>query len=189
MEYRPVQLGDVPAVLRLYRQMLEEYAGDTHVFHYPRWDETTPLELGAMLVETLTGPHQTQWIGHVALMGHQVKGMAFGSLYQRRVGYPKHVGHCDLLYVDPKFRGGRGSKAIGVRLLRLLWTEAHKRVPEGLVIEGSYVPGSHGEKMWTKIGGRPYAVAFALTDAEGNARTDDLFRGHGAPVARMRRAG
>lgn len=190
MRYRAPTITDLPEIRRLYRAMLEEGTADPKLLHYPQWDETTPEEMYDFLFDQLLNPSD-QWVGLVAVIGDsrvqsdgsvvggKPKGMVFGSIYRRPIGKPKLVGHCDLLYVDPAFRAGKGERAVGMQLIRHLAVEAERRAP-GCVLEGSYVPGTHGERLWPRLGLKPYVVWCAYVDDEGQPRRGDLFRTHGA---------
>jgi hypothetical protein len=199
MRYRALELADLPDVLRLYRLMLDEgMAQMKGRVRYPHPDpETTPGEMQAYLFQKLT-TGDPYWIARVAVIGGAIgpegvrggrpKGMAMGTLYPRPIGQPRWVGHCDLLFVDPKFRGGRGEKAIAVRLLSLLAEEARARIP-GCVLEGSYVPGTHGERLWPRLGLVPYLVMCAFVDEKGQPREpQELFAHRVKPGATVKEA-
>lgn len=189
MRYRPPTIADLPEIKRLYRAMLEEGTADPTLLHYPQWDDTTPDEMYNFLFDEMLTPSNL-WVGIVAVIGNSTvhegrviggkpKGMIFGTLYERRIGKPKHVGHCDLLYVDPAFRAGKGERAVGMQLIRHMAAEAERRQP-GCVLEGSYVPGTHGERLWPRLGLKPYVVWCAYVDRDGHPRpAHDLFGRHG----------
>lgn len=185
MRYRFLQLYDLIEVGRLYRLMLEEQQGKP-IIHYPQWDETTPQEMQAYLFRQVT-ENPVHFIAIVAVLGGVVreangavhggkaKGVVLGTIYPRPIGKPKHVGYCELLFVDPEFRGGRGEAAIAVQLIERLTATALERYPD-LVLEGAYVPGSHGERLWTRLGMRPYVTYCAYVDDDGNPKPADFFK-------------
>ena len=76
------------------------------------------------------------------------------------------IAHCNLLYVEPKSRAGRGQKAVGLRLLQHLLARCMERFPDA-VLEGSYVPGTHGARLWPRLGLRDYVTYCAYADEAG----------------------
>lgn len=169
--YRLADLEDVPRMLVLYRAMLHEHAARPCI-HYPRWDATTADEMGAHIASQLRNP---LWLGMVAVSeshegrGGTVEAMILATIYQRPIGQPKHVGHVDLLYVHPAYRQARGRATVAVRLMQALGVEATRRVPD-LVIEGSYVPGTPGARLWPRLGLTPYVVMCAYIHPDGTPR-------------------
>ena len=190
MRYRPLQIADLPMIGRLYHQMLVEshYASDVH---YPRWDATTPTQMIAYLYYELTKPpipycphcrgalegNEGGFMSCVAVLGNRPKGMAFGDVYARRIGTPRMVGHCSLLYVEPKSRAGKGSKAVGANLIKHLVAGAVAKYPD-MVLEGSYVPGTHGSRLWPRLGLRDYVTYCAYVDKDGNPKPAAQLFGH-----------
>jgi hypothetical protein len=171
-----MQVADLPMIGRLYHQMLvEEYR--TSTVHYPHRNATTPAQMVAYLYHQITAPPEPQchhcggglgkreggFMSCVALLGNRPKGMAFGEVYARPIGEPRMVGHCSTIYVEPKSRAMRGAKAVGPNLIKYLATEAQARFP-GMVLEGSYVPGTHGERLWPRLGLKTYVAFCAYVD-------------------------
>jgi hypothetical protein len=172
--------------------LVESYAASD--VHYPQWNATTPAQMITYLYGELTKPPEPQcphcyhglgvpdggFMSSVAVLGNRPKGMAFGEIYLRPIGTPRIVGHCSLLYVEPKSRAGRGTKAIGVNLLKHLISAAVARYPD-MVLEGSYVPGTHGARLWPGLGLRDYVTYCAYVDGHGTPKlASDLF-GHRKP--------
>ena len=130
-----------------------------------------------------------------AVHGGKPVGFAFGEVTARPVGVPKWIGHCRLLYVDPAHRAGRSLKrgrrvreGVGVQLIRYLVEEARRVHPE-VVLEGSYVPGSHGARLWVRLGLRPYVTYCAYVNADGSPKdARDLFGHRGGTVSGIGRA-
>ena len=193
MRYRLLQIADLPMIGRLYHQMLVEsyHASD---IHYPRWDATTPAQMIAYLYGELTKPPDPRcphchgglgaqeggFMSCVAVLGNRPKGMAFGNIYMRPIGTPRIVGHCNLLYVEPKSRAGRGAKAVGANLIKHLVAGAVARYPD-MVLEGSYVPGTHGSRLWPRLGLRDYVTYCAYVDENGRSRPAAQLFGHRTP--------
>jgi hypothetical protein len=179
MKYRPMQVADLPMIGRLYHQMLVE-SYQTSEIHYPRWDATTPTQMIAFLYHQLTQPpvpqcphcrgdlppREGEFFAWVAVLGNRPKGMAFGEVYARQIGMPRLIAHCSLIYVEPKSRAGRGTKAVAPNLIKRMLTEATGRFPDA-VIEGSYVPGTHGSRLWPRLGLQPYVTYCAYVDERG----------------------
>lgn len=193
MIVRPLQVADIPGVLDLYRQMIAEHATKGPV-RYPQPTDATPGEMGDYLYHSVTSGSPdllpvvaTADDGHRLPDGTPIGGTAIGfalaSIYLRPIGHPKRVGYVEVLYVNPSHRNGRGPRAVAVQILKALGEEAYRRYPPaedgtpGLVIEGGYVPGTHGEKLWPGLGLRPYVVLCAFVDDQGNPlHRDQLFR-------------
>jgi hypothetical protein len=124
------------------------------------------------VVAVLGGTH----LGGGVIVGGRPVGCAFGEMAPRVIGSPKWVAHCRWIYVDPAHRAGRSIKrgrrvreGVGVQLLRHL-VAAALRVRPDFAVEGSFVPGSHGSRLWPRLGLLPYVTYCAFVEADGSLR-------------------
>jgi hypothetical protein len=155
--------------------------------------ETCPHCHGAL------GARQDLFVSMVAVLGGvkdaegrvtggRPVGFTFGEIAPRAIGTPKLVGHCRLIYVDPAHRAGRSIKrgrrvreGVGRRLLEYLVAEAVRLSPEPFALEGSFVPGSHGARLWPRLGLKPYVTYCAFVAPDGSPRDVRTLFGHRAP--------
>jgi hypothetical protein len=169
---RPLQLTDLGDVALMYQRQLRE---EPEVFGgYPHDPEHSPADLIQLCQQGMqSAPHD--WIGYVAVqapdtgafgepVGGEPIGVVIATHYWRTLGTPHDVVHVEWIYVRPEVRG---HLRCAMQLLHVMADEARRRFPRDTACEGAYAPGSHAERIWKKLGMKPYVVRCALLDDAG----------------------
>ncbi len=177
MRFRYMQMSDIPAVVKLYEQMLDERTEEE--IHYPHTDERSVEEFTLSLASQLIG--SPNWFGICGVVGSKLREDAQGAkhviggkakaficvnLNQRTVGAPKIISFTELLCVDKEFR----KHDIARKLVQLMAVESAQRGAH--VLEAAWTPGSMGSKIWERLGCVPYRVLGAWITTDGEVRTD-----------------
>jgi len=177
MRFRYMQMSDIPEVVKLYEQMLDERPPEE--IKYPNVDERTVEEFTLSLASQLIG--SPNWFGICGVVGSKLREDAQGAkhviggktkaficvnLNQRTVGTPKIISFTELLCVDQQFR----KHDIARKLVQLMAVESAQRGAH--VLEAAWTPGSIGSKIWERLGCVPYRVLGAWITTDGTVRTD-----------------
>ena len=177
MRFRFMQMGDIPAAVRLYEQMLDERPDEE--IHYPQTNEQSVEQFTLSLATQLIG--NPNWFcicgvvgskiredetGAKNVIGGKVKAFISVALNTRSVGTPRNISFTELLVVDKEFR----NHDIARKLVQLMAVESVQRGAQ--VLEAAWTPGSIGSKIWERLGCVPYRVLGAWITPEGVVRTD-----------------
>lgn len=172
MKFRLCTLNDVPDLMRLYSEYLEDRP-ETQV-PYPLTDDLTVEEFGRVLTVKLaeSAGQQSQNVPMNWFMvgastakrnqpddgttrGNKIKGFLAIGIRPRFFANPKLIADFELMVVDRRFQRRGIARKMTQLGAQLAWQRGAQ------VLECSWAPGTVAAELWPAIGLRPYQVTGA----------------------------
>jgi ribosomal protein S18 acetylase RimI-like enzyme len=171
MRFRLAQIVDVPELTRMYVDYMRE---SQPVYPVQGDDDTVASEWAAHQLQNLIGnPSYFCIVGVVqskiennTVVGGKPKAMMTVFLTIRPIGFPKEIGFCEMLWVDPKYRNRGHTKRLAIIASRYAFARGAK------VLETSWRTGSQVGEFWQKAGMRSYQEYGAWILEDGSSRLD-----------------